>query len=265
MNNALKSLKSDDLDSALAQVKERVRSDPASAKERIFLFQLLAVLGDWDKALVQLEIVGDLDDSALAMVQVYRDALSCEQLRSDVFDGKQSPLIFGEPTQWIAELVEAFKLVADGQHEQSQQLREKAFDAAPATTGKINGEAFSWIADADSRLGPVIEVIINDRYYWVPFHRIAKIQVEAPCDLRDSVWMPAHFIWANEGECAALIPTRYPGSENAMDSQIKLAKKTEWLECSDDLYLGLGQRLLATDMGEFPLMDVREIILNCNG
>ncbi|VAW85125.1 Protein of avirulence locus ImpE [hydrothermal vent metagenome] len=265
MDNALQSLQNGDLDGTLTQIKERVRSDPASAKERIFLFQLLAVMGDWNRALVQLNVVGDLDDSALAMVQTYREALNCELLRCDVFEGKQSPLIFGEPEQWIAELVEAFKLVAEGHHDRSQQLRQKAFDAAPATTGEINGEAFSWIADADSRFGPVLEVIVNGRYYWVPFKRISRIQMEAPCDLRDTVWMPAYFTWANGGESAALIPTRYFGSENSVDSQVILSKKTDWLDGGNDLYFGQGQRLLITDVGEFSLMDIRDITLSCNG
>jgi len=265
MDNALQSLQNGDLDSALTQIKERVRDDPASAKERIFLFQLLAVLGDWNRALVQLNVVSDLDDSALAMVQIYREALNCELLRCDVFAGKQSPLIFGEPEQWIAELVEAFKLVAEGRYEQSQQLRQKAFDAAPTTAGEINGEPFSWIADADSRFGPVLEVIVNGRYYWMPFNRISKIQMEAPCDLRDTVWMPAHFTWANGGESAVLIPTRYSGSENAEDAQVRLARKTDWLAEGSDLFIGQGQRLLATDVGEFSLMDIRDITLDCNG
>ncbi len=265
MNNALQNLKDDDLEGALAQVTERVRSHPDSAKERIFLFQLLAVLGDWGRALTQLKVVGDLDDSALAMVQAYREALNCELLRGDVFDGKHAPLIFGEPTQWIAELVEAFTLAAKGQYEQSQQLRQKAFDAAPATAGEINGEAFSWIADADSRLGPVLEVIVNGQYYWVPFNRMTRIQMEAPCDLRDTVWMPAHFTWVNGGESAALIPTRYAGSEKSADAQVKLSKKTDWVKGGDELYFGQGQRLLVTDSGEFSLMDIRDVRLHHHG
>ena len=35
-------------------------------------------------------------------------------------------------------------------------------DLAPASSGKINGEAFEWVADADQRFGPVIEAIFNN-------------------------------------------------------------------------------------------------------
>ena len=54
--------------------------------------------------------------------------------------------------------------------------------------------------------------------------------MEAPEDLRDFVWMPAHLEFANGGESVALIPTRYPGSEQSADGVVALARKTTWEE-----------------------------------
>jgi type VI secretion system protein ImpE len=71
--------------------------------------------------------------------------------------------------------------------------------------------------------------------------------------------MPAHFEWANGGEAVGLIPTRYAGSENSDDAQIRLSKKTEWLERGNEVYEGLGQRILATDADEYALLDIRKI------
>ena len=71
--------------------------------------------------------------------------------------------------------------------------------------------------------------------------------------------MPAYFTFANGGETVGLIPTRYAGSENSNDSQIRCAHKTIWQELDADLYQGLGQRMLATDVGEYSLMDLRQI------
>jgi type VI secretion system protein ImpE len=110
------------------------------------------------------------------------------------------------------------------------------------------------------RLGPVCEAVINGRYYWVPFARLSRIDLEAPADLRDLVWTPAHFQFANGGETVGLIPTRYPGSEQDPDAQIRLARKTVWQETSPDVFLGIGQRVWATDTGEHALMDVRSVI-----
>ena len=63
------------LGDALAELQNQVRGDPSNAKQRIFLFQLLSVLGQWERAMTQLNVAGDLDPGALAMVQAYREAL----------------------------------------------------------------------------------------------------------------------------------------------------------------------------------------------
>jgi type VI secretion system protein ImpE len=258
---AEQSLKGGDPVTALAQLQEQVRARPADPKLRIFLFQLLCVLGQWERALNQLDVASNLDPEALAMAQTYGEAVRCEAVRGDVFEGKKSPMIFGQPEQWLALLIESLLLAGRGDHERSHDLRSRAFDAAPPSTGEIDGRAFSWISDADSRLGPVLEAVINGRYYWVPFSRLIKTQIDPPEDLRDLVWMPAHLQFENGGESVALIPTRYPGSETAEDPLIALARKTVWEEMAPDAHRGLGQRIIATDTGDVPLMEVRTISL----
>jgi type VI secretion system protein ImpE len=58
-----------------------------------------------------------------------------------------------------------------------------------------------------------------------------------------------------------LISTRYPGSETSGDDGIRLARKTDWVEHAAQVFAGLGQRMLATDAGEYALMDLRRIDL----
>jgi type VI secretion system protein ImpE len=228
---------------------------------RVFLFQLLCVVGQWERALNQLNVVAELDPAALAMAQMYREALQCERLRADVFAGKKSPVVFGEPEQWLALLIESLLTRESSGAAQAQQLRARAFEDAPTSRGSIEGHAFEWIADADMRLGPVCEAIINGRYYWVPFARLSRIDLEKPVDLRDLVWMPAHFQFSNGGESVGLIPTRYPGSEASTDPGIRLARATVWTEETPDVFVGLGQRIFTTDAGDHAIMDVRTIVI----
>src|SRR5262245_19220947 len=252
------SLKSGDPGAALAQLQEQVRARPDDPKLRVFLFQLLCVTGKWDRALNQLGVVADLDKSALAMKQTYEDAVRCEAIRTDVFAGRKSPMIFGQPDQWLALLIESLLVAGQGEPERSQQLRARAFEEAPATAGTIDTRPFSWIADADSRIGPVLEAVINGRYYWVPYSRLLKVEIEPPEDLRDIVWMPARLQFENGGESVALIPTRYPGSD-AGEGLIALGRKTVWEEIAPDMHRGFGQRIIATDVDETPLMEIRAI------
>src|ERR1043165_5642796 len=64
---AEQSLKDGDPAAALAQLQEQVRAKPADAKLRVFLFQLLCVLGQWDRALNQLSVASSLDPEAVAL------------------------------------------------------------------------------------------------------------------------------------------------------------------------------------------------------
>jgi type VI secretion system protein ImpE len=259
---AEQSLKAGDPAAALAQLQEQVRAKPADPKLRVFLFQLLCVLGHWERALNQLDVASGLDPEAVAMQKTYGDAVRCEAVRDDVFDGKKSPMIFGQPDQWLALLIESLLVAGRGEAGQSQELRARAFDEAPTSQGEIDGRPFAWIADADSRIGPVLEAVINGRYYWVPFSRLNKVDIEPPEDLRDMVWMPARLQFENGGESVALIPTRYPGSEKAGDGLLALARKTVWEEIGPDMHRGLGQRVIATDADETSLMEIRAISIS---
>lgn len=254
-------LRQGNLPEALVQLQNEVRKNPANTKSRVFLFQLLAVMGQWERALNQLAVLGEMDASTLPMVQTYREAIRCERLRADVFAGRRSPLILGDPDPWMALLLEALRLTADGHHVQARAARDQAFESAAATPGTVDGQPFAWIADADTRLGPVIEAIVNGRYYWIPFQRIRSIRLEAPADLRDLIWMPAQFIWSNQGEAVGLIPARYPDSENSADPLVRTSRKTEWREGEGEAFFGLGQRILTTDVAEYPLLDIRLIAL----
>ena len=243
------------LDEALASLTQQIRTKPADAKLRTFLFQLLAVQGQWERALTQLNVAGEMDAGTLAMVNTYREGIRCELLRAEIFAGKRSPLVFGQPDEWVAQLIQALSLTAAGKHAAAAELREQAFEAAPATSGDrsrprhdsrrrrtpevpADETPFEWLADADSRLGPILEAVFSGKYYWVPLHNVRRLDIEPPADLRDVVWMPAHFVWANGGDTVALIPTRYAGSENSSDPLVRLARKTDWNEAAPGVFSG---------------------------
>lgn len=256
---AERSLREGDPAAALARLQEDVRAHPADAELRIFLFQLLCVLGQWERALTQLKVASEMEPLALAMAQMYGDAVRCEPVRDEVFEGRKSPMILGEPDQWLALLIESRLRAGRGDAAQAEELRSRAFEEAPVSSGVLNGQPFEWIADADSRLGPVLEAIINGRYYWVPFARLASVAIEKPDDLRDLVWMPAQLGFQNGGASLALIPTRYPGSATSSDGAVALARKTEWEPFAEGAYRGIGQRILATDTGETPFLELRTL------
>ncbi len=250
-------LKAGDPESALTALQALVRAKPADPKLRIFLFQLLCVLGDWKRAITQLKVCGELDPEAVQMAQAYREAIICEVYREKVFLGEKTPLVMGEPQEWLALLMEAQRLQATGHPAEAADLRNRAFDAAPATPGQMNGIGFDWIADADMRFGPVLEAVINGRYIWLPFTQIQAMRMDPPVDLRDLVWTPANLILSTGGEVVAFIPTRYPGTAQTGTPAEKLARSTSWTENDGGTYTGSGLRLFSTNETEVSINDIR--------
>jgi type VI secretion system protein ImpE len=263
--SAEESVRAGRLAEGLAELQGQVRKQPADPRLRVFLFQLLAVMGQWERALTQLKVAADLDPSTTTMLQTYQEALRCELLRAEVFAGRRTPLLFGEPAEWMALMVQAVGLTANERFDEARDVRDRAFESAPVTPGRIDGQPFAWVADADTRLGPLLEAIVNGRYYWLPFSRLRELRIEKPCDLRDIAWTPVQLTLQNEGSTVALIPTRYPGTERASDPRLIMARGTEWLERPGPTFLGVGQRLLTTDQGDFGLMDVRLIEFAAEG
>lgn len=255
-------LKQGNCKGALDKLTAQIRAKPADSKLRVFLAQLLCVMGQWERALNQLTVAAEMDPAAVPMRQMYGDAIQCEGVRAQVFAGSKTPMIFGQPEEWLAMLIESLLRAGRGEHAMAEGLRAQAFEKAPASSGTINGAPFEWIMDADARIGPVLEAYVKGRYYWVPFTRLSRVEIEKPEDLRDAVWTPAHLWFDNGGESIALIPTRYAGSEASADGLLQLSRKTEWIEKSADVYYGLGQRSFATDADDVALLDIRELVFN---
>lgn len=268
-----------DLAGALASLQQQVRRQPADARLRIFLFQLLVLLRQWPRAAQQLVLCGELDAGALAMVATCREALQAEQVREAVMSGRTTPLVFGEPPAWIGLLAEA--LAADGRGDAAVAavLRARALEQAPACSGTLDGRPFAWLADADSRLGPVLEVMMRGRYGWLPLQALRRIEIDAPEDLRDLVWLPARLTFVSGGETVALLPVRYApdadadsegegegGDPAALRDARRLARRTDWIALAPqhqpDQFRGLGQRLLCTEAEERGLLEVREIVID---
>lgn len=247
-----------DLDGARAALIEIVRSAPSDAKARLFLCQLLAVAGEWDKAKKQLALLAQLSPEAEMLSVAYGQAIEAEAVRSRVFAGEERiALLVDSP--WAATLPEAIEHYALGRAAEGDAARDAAFDAAPDTPGDLNGEAFDWIADADARFGPAVEAIVGGRYGLIPFDTIASMKSEGPRDLRDIVWYPVEIAFRSGHSVAALLPARYPGSEASSDPAERLTRTTGWTDTAWG-QAGLGAHLWTLSSGEdHPLLSVRTL------
>ena len=249
-----------DLDAATRAVMEEVRAKPSALAPRLALFQLAALAGDWTRAAKQLEAVAGIDAEAAPMAQTYAAAVEAETVRRAVFAGAERAVCLGEPPAWVAMLSEALTLDARDAGKAAAELRERALAEAEAVAGTADGTPFAWIMDADVRLGPLLELVVDGRYRWLPLAHLRELRADPPRDHTDLIWVRATLTLASGGEIAALLPARYPGSELAADPMVRLGRLTVWADMPGGQF-GAGQRIMATDAGDHPLLELRRVRL----
>lgn len=256
MRDADDLLRSGDLDSARAALVEAVRREPGNVPTRMFLFSLLAIASEWDKARTQLATLATLSPEAQMLAVVYGQAIDAERDREAVFAGT-APVRQHVAADWASGIVTALGELGRGNTVSAAAARDAAFDAAPDTPGTIDGAAFDWIADADARFGPCFEAIIGGRYGLQAFDQVQRVTGEGPRDLRDLVWYPVQIAFRSGQSVAALLPVRYPGS--AVDPAERLARATSWRDGPIGEQ-GAGQHLWQLSGGEERgLLELRDL------
>lgn len=257
-------LRQGDLDGARSALVEIVRAKPQDVQARMFLFQLLALLGEWDKARLQLTTLATLSPEAQMLPAAYGQAIEAERQRALAFSGDAEIAVHGvsenEGDAWPLQLAQAMTCFARGDAARGEELRDAAFDAAQDTPGTVNGRAFDWIANADSRFGPTFEAIIGGKWGIVPFSAVERIESAGVRDLRDLLWYPAQIAFRSGQSAAAMLPGRYPETEAMGSGAEKLARATNWnAGAAGDQ--GIGQQLLALSDGEdIGLLEIRTLV-----
>jgi len=253
-------LRNGDIAGARASLAAELRRQPGDGRLRQFFWQLIAVTGDWDKAGTQLRALAAADPKAMMMASVFGQALAAMKTRDAVFAGSERPVSLVGSEPWAEGLLDALHartvLAPD-----AAARSDAALAAAPATPGMLDGERFEWIADADTRFGPMLEVIVGDAYGFVPFAAMTRVRAKPPEDLRDFVFHAVEIELRSGQTSLALVPVVYPGTAKHNKPLLDLARATEWVDDGGG-EVGIGQRLLATDTAETEFLALRDLRLD---
>ncbi|HDR9586877.1 TPA: ImpE/SciE family protein [Burkholderia stabilis] len=239
----------------IERIEARIRSQPTTAPHRWALFQLLCIVGQWSRAIQQLQVWAKLEPSQGRTAQMYRDLIRAERWRAKVVEGREHPGAVLASPPWIDALLDAMRHAADEQVEQADIVRDAAFRAAPNVPLVAPQGGAAWIADSDSRFGPVCEFITAGHYRWVPFADLAAWRVSQPTQPVDLVWAPCALTLVDGSDVHGFMPARYPGSETGNDA-VRLGRKTLWHDIGRTGVVALGQKTWATDLGDFSLFEL---------
>ena len=254
-------LRGGDLTGALVLVKERIRANPNDGELRLVLVHLAALKGDWDSALKQIKVYGDLssDEQRQLLVMMVTSLIESEEQRRAVLAGEQEPVIFADPLPWAGDLIQMHRHLRAGEYAAASRCRERVAEVAGPVPGNIDGHRFQWLGDTDWRFCAVFEAVIGGCYYWLPVQRILHITLAAPRGLRDLIWQPVNFRFINGGESPGFIPARYPGSEKSGNPDLILSRGTVWDEVAPGIVLAKGQRVFTDGDNDYSILDVRRI------
>ncbi len=230
--NATELYRAGRLDEAIQALGTSLRSDPMDAQRRTFLFELLCFAGEYDRAEKHLDVLAASGKEADMGALLYRSALHAERTRQKMFREGETPQGGRKPE---------------------------------AVSGTLNGEAFESLVDADPRVGARLEIFAAGQYTWLPLEQIESVRIEAPSRLRDLLWAPAilrtgpAFSGLDLGE--VLLPVLTPLAWASDDPDVRLGRKTDWQTTESGEEVPVGQRLLLVDGEEFPILEVRELMI----
>ncbi|QOY88435.1 type VI secretion system accessory protein TagJ [Paludibaculum fermentans] len=220
------------LKEAIQALGAEIRDNPTDLRRRTFLFELLCLAGEYERASKHLSLLSSVSPDAEIGAIVYRSALVAERERQNAFEKKQYP-------------------------ETDNKVTGKAL------SGTLNGRPFHSIEDADPRIGMRFEVFVAGEYVWLPMEYVVSIKIEQPRFLRDTIWCSAlidtspQFGDKKFGE--VLMPAIYPLSWQHEDNNVKLGRATEWQD-SEEGGIPFGQRMLVLDGEEaIPFLEVRDL------
>ena len=218
------------LDAAIETLGVELRDNPTDAQRRVFLFELLALSGHYDRDEKQLDVIARGGEKAEMGTMLYRSAIQGERIREHMFATGDYP----------------------------------STPAPGPVAGTRDGQPFLEIEDADPRIGARLEVIAGGRYLWIPFAHVASVRIEAPTRLRDVRWLPARIATNASvrdlelGE--VLLPALTAGAWRHTDPEIRLGRATDWDELPDDGgFAPVGQKVWRIDGEYVPLLQIRDL------
>lgn len=245
----------------LADTEARIRAQPMDKAARWVLFQVLCLIGDWPRALRQLPMaVEGVTAGAREIERVaagYRGLIQAELARAEVFAGMRAPEFEGEPVPWMLALVEALALSSLGNQGEADARRSEGLGTAPSVGGCCERGQFAWLADGDSRLGPVLEVMFEGRYLWLGLDQVQTFSVLPPSRMVDLVWAPVAVTLLSGDLLPGHLPARYSGSETGNDA-LRLGYETLWHEEGETAVIGAGRKMWMSDAGEWGIFDLGE-------
>ncbi len=238
---------------------EEVKNRPSDVGARTVLFQVLSLLGEWDKALRHLDMISTQDPRRTIGVHTYLNNVKAEQERAKVMKGAQLPSVMPEPPVYMHDYLDYLDAIRAGKSDGARASLALIDEARPVVLGTINGKHFGGMSDTDARLYAFLEAFVHERYVWIPIEAIRELIIHEPKDSFDLIWVTASITTWEGLSMNCSMPVTYPGTDEASDEQLKLGRLTDWAPLVGGMSRGLGQHVYAIGDEDVSILEIRSI------
>lgn len=252
-------VKAGNLSKAREQLIEEVKSLPADMSRRTLLFQVLSFCGEWDKAERHLDIIATQDSSRETGVQVYKNLIRAEKLRTEVLKRNSRPAFLPEVPAYAERYFSALKKLSQRKTEEATDLFNQIDEQRPVISGTVNGKSFTGIRDTDTLVSIFLETVVHEQYIWMPFESLKEIIISPPKTLFDYLWIAARITTQEGLSLHCYLPVLYHDSWSHRDDRIKMGRMTDWISLGGPFSKGSGQRIFQIGEDEIPIMELREV------
>jgi type VI secretion system protein ImpE len=248
---------------AIAAATDHVKQHPTDASQRGFLCELLCFAGQWQRADLQLDAIGQQDPQSLMGLSMFRQLIRAEQARQQFYSEGRLPEFLDQPSGCLKCHLEASIRIREGKPREAVELLEGAEELRPGISGVCDGQAFDELRDLDDLTAPFFEVLTsNGKYYWIPMERVSLIEFHAPVRARDLLWRRVHMVVADGPDGEVFLPALYAGSCEDPDDRVKLGRFTDWRGTEGTPTRGIGQRTFLVGEADRPILELKEITFN---
>ncbi len=250
------------LTDARQQLINSVKRYPGDSGLRVLLFQVLSLLGDWEKAQRHIDIIAAQDVKAEAGIMPYKNLLQGERVRQEVYHLERRPEFLPKAPAYAERYFLGLEQLKNNEFESAEEIFELLEGDRPSPAGRLNDRSFVDIRETDSFLSYFLEAFVHERYVWIPFESIREMILPTPESLFDLIWIPAQITAWSGLTLNCFLPVVYPESPFHEDDRIKMGRMTDWRPLGGPFYKGLGQHVFQIGDEDVPLLEIRELMLN---
>jgi len=244
---------------------EEVKKLPGDVSKRTLLFQVLAFSGEWGKAQSHLEIIAAQDNRKETGVQIFKNLVQAEKDRSEALKLMHRPSFLPKSPRYVEKYFAAWEKLGEKKVKEAGELFDQIDADQPVVSGTVDGKAFEGFKDTDSFLSRFLEVIIYERYMWIPFESMRELVVSPPQTLFDLLWIQARITTWEGLNLNCYVPVLYPDSFLHEDDRVKLGRMTDWISLGGTFTKGFGQHVFQIGEEEKSILEIREVIFKFSG